>query len=154
MTRLRIIPLALLALMLLPRPDPVRTAVEPIRVSLEAQLAAVHDAADKPEPEPAGPVLTEVGRFRVSHYTPAPGENGGHTVTSQGEPLEDLIGLICAAHPDDFGLNALIHVEGYGILRVADRGVPPGHLDVLVATPEEAYRLGVAWADVSIVEEW
>lgn len=153
MTRLSIPALALLALMLLPRPDPARPAVEPVRVDVEAR-PAVRDAADKPDPEPAGPVLSEVGRFRVSHYTPAPRENGGYTTTCQGEPLEDLIGLICAAHPDDFGLNALIHVEGYGILRVADRGVPPGHLDVLVATPEEAYRLGVVQVAVSIVEEW
>lgn len=144
MTRLRVIPLALLALMLLPRPDPVRpVAVEPARGDVEARMAAVRDEADKPEPEPAGPVPEPVveGQYRVTVYTPyCDGGVWGYQ-TATGASSEHL--ATCAVDPDVIPLGSLVKVNGLELMAVDTGSAVKGEV------------IDVFWdGDIGSAQEW
>ena len=75
--------------------------------------------------------------FKLSFYTTLPSENGGYSVTAGGE---NLIGLKNAVASNYYPLGTKIYLDGFGTVRVADRGGSnfnsSTRLDVLIQRKE------------------
>lgn len=55
--------------------------------------------------------------FILSFYTNLPEENGGHTVTCTGQPLQ--YGVVAS---NVYPIGTKVYLEGYGLFTVADKG--------------------------------
>lgn len=79
------------------------------------------------------PKKTKEISFKLSFYTTLPEHNGGYTKTASGESIVGLKNVVASNY---YPLGTKIYLEGFGTVRVADRGGPDFNssvrLDVLI----------------------
>lgn len=133
-------------------------AAEPVRmVSAAVSVPAaqtVSVAVEENAPINAEPSLgTYLGRFKITHYCPCSqcnGSWGAHTAWADGI----VPGQTIAVDPNVIPKLSWVYIEGYGYRRAEDcgGGINGNHIDMAVATHEEAMRKGVVYADVYLCE--
>lgn len=94
-----------------------------------------------------------IGRFKITHYCPCDICNGGwgaHTSWA-GELIP---GQSIAVNPNTIPKLSWVYIDGYGYRRAEDTGSGIGeyHIDMAVATHEEAISKGVVYKDVYFAE--
>lgn len=93
-----------------------------------------------------------LGRFRISHYCPCAGCNGGSGTTAIGAPLSPWYTI--AVDPSIIPLNSTVYIEGYGSFKAQDTGgaIKGNRIDVCVGSHAEAMSLGITYRDVYILK--
>lgn len=106
-------------------PSPPKTETKP-KVSVTAKTSA-------PPKTESTPKKTKEISFKLSFYTTLPEHNGGYTKTASGESIVGLKNVVASNY---YPLGTKIYLEGFGTVRVADRGGPDFNssirLDVLI----------------------
>lgn len=144
-------PLFLLILLALPPEQEQTEALEPS--SAPTPVVQVIPSPPEPEPEEDKPAAHAVGECTVTYYdlcVRCCGKTDGITASgAKAVPYET-----CAVDPAVIPLGSIVIVDfGDGMLRryrAEDTGgaVDGNHIDICVASHEEALELGIRWADV------
>lgn len=98
--------------------------------------------------EQSKPNGTFLGTFRISHYCPCAICNGKWNTTATGNPL--TVGVTIAVDKNVIPLSSTVYIDGYGERIAHDTGgaIKGNRIDLLVATHEEAMKLGIVYRDV------
>ena len=127
------------------KPKPKKVAVKPkpkVNISKTQKVSTPLKTESKPNISKTQKVSTPLKKtktisFKLSFYTCLPSENGGYSVTAKGE---SLIGLKNTVASNYYPLGTKIYLEGFGTMRVADRGGSnfnsSTRLDVLIQRKE------------------
>lgn len=135
---------------------------EDIFVPSGLKIIANHASADEQEVQQYNEAVPEassadkgeyIGKFKITHYCPCSICNGGwgaHTAWAG----EIVPGQTIAVDPSLIGKLKWVYIDGYGLRRAEDcgGGVQGYHIDVAVATHEEALSKGVVYRDVYYAE--
>lgn len=92
-------------------PTPPKTKAKP-----EVSITAKTPTPPKTE---STPKKTKEISFKLSFYTTLPQHNGGHMKTASGESIVGLKNVVASNY---YPLGTKIYLEGFGTMRVADRG--------------------------------
>ena len=92
-------------------PTPPKTKTKP-KISITAKTST-------PPKTKSSPKKTKEISFKLSFYTTLPEHNGGYTKTASGE---SIVGLKNVVANNYYPLGTKIYLEGFGTMRVADRG--------------------------------
>lgn len=106
---------------------------------------------DKPDGAHESDNLVYIGTFTITHFCPCyicNGSWGNHTAWAD----EIIPGQTIGVDPDMIGKLQWVYIDGYGWRRAEDcgGGVGGNHIDVAVATHEEALERGVVYRDVYV----
>ena len=115
----------------------------------EARRKAEEEARRKAEEAAKG---TYLGEFKLTFYTPDPGENGGYSVTATGKSLAANVWKAIAVDPRVIPLGSTVYIEGFGTFTAEDTGgaIKGSKIDILVNNASEADALGVQYAKVYV----
>lgn len=121
---------------------------ENARIAEEERIKAEEEERKRKEAEKG----TLLGQFKITFYSPDPGENGGSTKTATGELLTNNVWQAVAVDPRVIPLGSTVYIEGLGTFVAKDTGgaIKGNKLDVLVGSVSEAYDLGVQWRNVYV----
>lgn len=116
--------------------------------------AATYRTVEADSPVDTDPQLgTYIGRFQITHYCPCNICNGGWGAYTAWAG-EIIPGQTIAVDPSIISKLSWVYIDGYGLRRAEDCGgaVQGYHIDVAVATHEEALSKGVVYKDVYYAE--
>lgn len=104
-------------------PTPPKAETKP-KVSITAKTPTPPKTETKPKisitaKTSTPPKKTKEISFKLSFYTTLPEHNGGYTKTASGESIAGLKNVVASNY---YPLGTKIYLEGFGTVRVADRG--------------------------------
>ena len=122
------------------------------REAFSSATEAWQSAESSPRARKEAEKGTLLGQFKITFYSPDPGENGGSTKTATGELLTNNVWQAVAVDPRVIPLGSTVYIEGLGTFVAKDTGgaIKGNKLDVLVGSVSEAYDLGVQWRNVYV----
>ncbi len=112
--------------------EPIAKKVKPKAKKVKPKAKVVKKETTKPTPQKrtkpkisitaktsTPPKKTKEISFKLSFYTTLPEHNGGYTKTASGESIAGLKNVVASNY---YPLGTKIYLEGFGTVRVADRG--------------------------------
>lgn len=98
-------------------------------------------------------LVQDLGEWRISYYTPTKEECGSNSgITANGEPV--IAGYTCAADTSVWPFGTEFYVEGWGLVKVADRGGAikgEKRMDICLNDRNHAFSLGIDYRKVWLV---
>lgn len=112
-------------------------------ISLQSIACATANQAENSEvTDKSEDLMTFLGEFYCTGYTPSLSENGGYSTTYDGKRLWDVVDEAVAVDPSIIPIGKKIYIEGLGYKIARDTGgaIKGNRIDVLVSTLGETYN--------------
>ena len=95
---------------------------------------------------------TALGNYKLSFYDSCALCNGNaHGITASGTTMTE--GRTIAVDPSVIPLGSRVYIEGYGMFIAEDTGgaIKGGKIDIAVSSHEQAYAMGIQYANVYLL---